>query len=126
MRKFVFLFVIMLACTSAEVQAQQGADPAAAITRMKERIKPQLLEKTKLTELQVDRIIEISFEQQRQRRELRNDTSLSEEDRKKKIEELDSARDKKFSEIPLTTGQVKAVNDFFTEMRKNAPPRNQK
>lgn len=111
---------------AATAVAQQGTgDPAAAMARMKERVKPILLEKTKLTEAQVDKVIEISFEQQRQRRELRNDATLSEEDRKKKTDELDTAREKRYAEIPLTPEQIKAVNEAFAEMRRNAPQRNQ-
>ena len=125
MKKLLLLAAVILSLSVTAVAQQGTGDPAAAMARMKERIKPVLLEKTKLTEAQADKVIEISFEQQRQRRELRNDASLSEEDRKKKAAELDTARDKKYAEIPLTAEQIRAVNEAFSEMRRNAPQRNQ-
>lgn len=75
-----------------------GNDPAAGWAPIKEGTKPPLPEKIKRTEQQVDRNTEISFEQQRQRRELRNNTRVPAEDKKKQMEELDSARGKKFSD----------------------------
>lgn len=118
--KKLFLLLIIFAAAFTTVQAQQGGgDPAAMMARMKERIKPQLIDKTKLTDAQADKVIEINFEQQQARRQLRMDQSLSDDDKKKKMADLDAARNKKLSEIPLTNDQVKSVNDFFEEMRKN-------
>ena len=125
MRKLLLMAAVIFSFAATAVAQQGTGDPAAAMARMKERVKPILLEKTKLTEAQVDKVIEISFEQQRQRRELRNDATLSEEDRKKKTDELDTAREKRYAEIPLTPEQIKAVNEAFAEMRRNAPQRNQ-
>jgi Spy/CpxP family protein refolding chaperone len=106
------------------VQAQGGGgngDPAAMMARMKERLKPQLIEKVKLTDAQADKVVEINFDSNRQRRELRE---LPEGDRAKKLEELNADRNKKLAAIPLTAEQVKGVNDFFEEMRRNMPQRN--
>ena len=125
MRKLLLMAAVIFSFAATAVAQQGTGDPAAAMARMKERVKPILLEKTKLTEAQVDKVIEISFEQQRQRRELRNDATLSEEDRKKKTDQLDTAREKRYAEIPLTPEQIKAVNEAFAEMRRNAPQRNQ-
>ena len=110
--------VLFAAIHSTEAQAQGGGDPAARMQQMKERIKPQLVEKTKLTEEQADKVIEIRFDFQRQAREARNDQSLNDEQRTKKMTDLQAARDKKLAEIPLTADQVKAVNGFFDEMRQ--------
>src|SRR6476661_2289596 len=106
--KKLFLLLIIFAAAFTTVQAQQGGgDPAAMMARMKERIKPQLIDKTKLTDAQADKVIEINFEQQQARRQLRMDQSLSDDDKKKKMADLDAARNKKLSEIPLTADQVK-------------------
>lgn len=116
----VALFTTLYA-TDATAQQQGGGDPVVMMQRMKERIKPQLLEKTKLTEAQADKVVEINFENRQQMRGFRD---LSEDDRKKKTGELKTATDKKYKDIPLTDDQVKNVNDFFEEMRKNTPQRN--
>ena len=123
MKKILMLTLLVAALGTTTVQAQGGggnADPAAMMARMKERLKPQLIEKVKLTDAQADKVVEINFETQRQRRELRE---LGEDDRKKKSAELDAERNKKLAAIPLTEEQVKGVNDFFEEMRRNMPQR---
>jgi hypothetical protein len=114
----VALFTTVYA-TNAQAQQQGGGDPAAMMQRMKDRIKPLLIEQTKLTDAQADKVIEINFSQSRQRREIRMDQSLSDDDKAKKVAELDVDRDKQLKAIPLTDDQVKAVNTFYEEMRKN-------
>lgn len=124
MKKFWMLTLLIAVLGMTTVNAQGGGgngDPAAMMARMKERIKPQLIEKVKLTDAQADKVVEINFETQRQRRELRE---LGEDERKKKSAELDAERNKKFAAIPLTEEQVKGVNAFFEEMRRNMPQRN--
>jgi Spy/CpxP family protein refolding chaperone len=118
MKKLILMLVLFTAVATINVEAQggQGGDPAAMLARMKERMKPQLIEKTKLTDAQADKVIEINFEARSQMRGMRD---LSEEDRKKKMDEVRAATDKKYKEMPLTDDQIKAVNDFYDEWRKN-------
>lgn len=126
MKKILLLAVLFTALASVSVSAQgggPGGDPAVMKARMKERVKPQLVEKTKITDDQADKVIDVNFDASRQRRELRNDAALSDDDRKKKMASIDEETTKKYKAIPLTDDQVKAVNDFFEEMRKNAPQR---
>lgn len=122
MKKFLLLATFVAALFTASAQGGpggQGGDPAAMRQRMKERVKPQLMEKTKLSDAEAEKVLDINFEAQRQRRELRMDNSLSEEDRTKKAAAIDEESKKKYKEIPLTDEQMKAVNDFFVEMNKN-------
>ncbi len=123
MKKLLAIFTIATAlyATNAEAQQQGGNDTAAMMTRMKERIKPQLMEKTKLTDEQADKVIQINFNERQQMRGLRD---LSEEDRKKKMDEMQADVDKKYKDIPLTDEQITSVNSFFDEMRKNRQQRN--
>ena len=118
MKKLILMLVLFTAVFTINVVAQggQGGDPAAMLARMKERMKPQLIEKTKLSDAQADKVIEINFEARSQMRGMRD---LSEEDRKKKMEEVQAATNKKYKELPLTDDQIKAVNDFYDEWRKN-------
>jgi hypothetical protein len=112
---------------STKVDAQQNGDrdPAAMMQRMKERIKPSLIEKTKLTDAQADKVIEINFSNQRKRRDIRMDQTLTDEERTKKNAELQEAQNASLKAIPLTDDQVKDVNNFFEEMRKEQMQRRQ-
>ena len=116
MKKLFVLVAFLTTLFISNAQAQQGGgDPAAQLQRYKERVKPQLVEKVKLTEAQAERVIDISFGYRSQMRGFRD---LSEEDRKKKTEEIQAAQEKEYKAIPLTDDQIKAVNEFFIEQRK--------
>jgi len=116
MKKLILVFALFLTVFSINAQAQGGGDPTAAMQRFKDRVKPQLVEKTKITDAQADKVIEINFNARSQMRGLRD---LSDDDRKKKMAEIQEGINKEYKGIPLTDDQIKAVNDFFDEMRKN-------
>ena len=116
MKKLFVLVAFLTTLFISNAQAQQGGgDPAAQLQRYKERVKPQLVEKVKLTEAQAERVIDISFGYRSQMRGFRD---LSEDERKKKTEEIQAAQEKEYKAIPLTDDQIKAVNEFFIEQRK--------
>ena len=128
MKKLFFLLVLFTTVYSTSVVAQQNGgdrDPAAMMQRMKERIKPSLIEKTKLTDAQADKVIEINFSNQRKRREIRMDQTLNDEEKTKKNAELQETQNNELKAIPLTDDQVKDVNTFFEEMRKEQMQRRQ-
>ncbi|MGN6163629.1 MAG: hypothetical protein ACTHOF_03730 [Flavisolibacter sp.] len=127
MKKLFVLVAIFatLYTTNANAQQQGGGDPAAMMQRMKDRIKPGLVEKTKLTDAQADKVIEVYFANQRKRREIRMDQSLSDDDKAKKNSEIEEAQNKDYKAIPLTDDQVKEVNAYFDEMRKQQMQRRQ-
>lgn len=60
-----------------------------------------------------------------QRRDIRMDNSLSEDDKAKKILALNKETAIKYKAIPLTDEKVKALEEFFEEMRKNNQNRRQ-
>ena len=125
MKKIFFFLAILFSLSAITVQAQDnngGGDQQAMLQRMKDRIKPQLMEKTKLTDAQADKVIELNFNQRQQMRGLRD---LNDDDRKKKMDELREDLIKQYKAIPLTDDQIKSVNDFFDEMRKNMRQRYQ-
>jgi low affinity Fe/Cu permease len=117
MKKLFAAAAFLLLCGFTSVMAQGGGDrdPAAMKARMKERVKPQLIESTKVTDAEADKVIDIYFDAQQEQRKLRD---LSEDERTKKGKEITDARDKKLKEIPLSDEKVKAVVSFYDEMRK--------
>jgi Spy/CpxP family protein refolding chaperone len=124
MKKLLILVALFSTICVTKVDAQQGGgDPAAMMQRMKDRLKPQLIEKAKLTDAQADKVVEINFNARSQMRGLRD---LSEDDRKKKLEEVQASINKEYKAIPLTDDQIKSVNDFFEEQRKAMQERRQR
>src|SRR5688572_6940846 len=87
MKKFLCLTLIFSALLSTSIHAQAGdpaqadADQAARLLKIKETIKPQMKEKTGLTDAQADKVIEINFEL---RETMRGFGDLNEADRAKK------------------------------------------
>ncbi|MEO0065170.1 MAG: hypothetical protein RI983_496 [Bacteroidota bacterium] len=122
MKKIISLAVFALALSVGSVQAQGMGqmDPAQMLEMMKQRVKPQLIEKTKLTDAQADKVLEIQLWSQGEMRGMRD---MSEEERATKMKTVNEEKTKKFKAIPLTDDQIKAVNDFYEEMRRNRPQR---
>ena len=124
MKKFLLLTLIFCAVISTATYAQPqtqpqppAPDPAAMLQQMKEKIKPEMVAKTGLTEAQADKVIELNFEMRMAAAGLRD---LNETDRTAKIQELKAAKEKKFSEF-LTPEQIKAVKDFYENAGKKTP-----
>jgi len=118
MKKLLVLVAVFTTVLVSNANAQQGNgnfDPAQMAQRYKERVKPQLIEKVKLTDAQAEKVCDIQLASRQQMRGLRD---LSEDDRKKKMEEIQAENNKQYKAIPLTDDQIKSVNDFFEEMRK--------
>ena len=125
MKKIIALLTIVGCIAATNVMAQGGGggqqmDPAQMLEMMKQRIKPQLMEKTKLSDSEADKVLEIQLWAQSQGRGLRD---LSEDERAAKQKETADERKKKLKAIPLTDDQIKAVDDFYEEMRRNRPQR---
>src|SRR5215203_3767959 len=130
MKKILFLSLICSGVIATTTYAQSGGGPQASaqqskedqatmLQQMKDRFKPQMVEKTGLTEAQADRVIELNFEMRMAAGELRD---LPEEDRKQKIAELKAAKEKKMSEL-LTAEQIQAVKTFYESMGKDMKPK---
>ena len=118
MKKLLVLVAVFTTAILSNANAQGGNgnfDPAAFKARYLERTKPLLIEKTKLTDEQADKVLEINWES---RSKLRGMRDLSDEERKKKMDEIQADVNKQYKAIPLTDDQIKSVNDFFDEQRK--------
>lgn len=121
MKKVLALLAIILVASFNTIMSQppgggQQMDPAQMLEMMKQRVKPLLIEKTKITDAQADKVLEIQLASQGSMRGMRD---LSDEERAAKMKEIRETNNKKFKDIPLTDDQIKAVNDFYDEMRKN-------
>jgi len=138
MKKLLLLSLISGALISTTVNAQSGPAPsqqqakpqpavpqftpeqmATIVKEAKEKQVPMLVEKAGLTAAQAEKLIEINFE-------IRNQAGtalagLSDADRAAKIAEFKALKEKKYSEIPLTGEQIKAVYAAYESM---APKRN--
>ena len=119
MKKLFSLFVAMTALFfSLQAQPPGGGDPEAMKARMKERVKPLLLQQVGVSDAEADKILESNFTFQMKSREIRMDQSLSEDDRKTKMKAAKDELDKQLKAIPLSDEKVKAVDAFYEEMRK--------
>ena len=104
--------------TKPQAQTQaQPMDPAVMLQQMKEKIRPEMVAKTGLTEAHCDKIIELNFEM---RMAMAAFKDLPEAERMAKIQELKAAKEKKFTEF-LTPEQIKAVKEFYENMGKKTP-----
>lgn len=118
MKKLLVLVAVFTTVLMSNANAQQGNgnfDPAAMKARYVERTKPQLIEKTKLTAEQADKVLDINWDARMKMRGMRD---LSQEERQKKMDDAQAEADKQYKAIPLTDDQIKAVKDFFEEQRK--------
>ena len=135
MKKLLFLSLISGALISTTTSAQgpvsskqpaapQPAAPqftaeqkATMIKEAKEKQIPMLVEKAGLTDAQAEKLIEINFE-------IRFGAAaalqgLNDADRTAKLAEIKAAKEKKYSEIPLTPEQIKAVYAAYEDWGKS-------
>jgi hypothetical protein len=125
MKKVLFLSLIAVALISTTTQAQGPVPPkqqpstdqmANMLKEAKEKQAPLMVAKTGLTTAQAERVIEVNFEIRQQAATVLQ--GLNDADRSAKIAELKAEKEKKYSSIPLTAEQIKAVYAFYEDMGK--------
>jgi hypothetical protein len=125
MKKVLFLSLIAVALISTTTQAQGPVPPkqqpstdqmANMLKEAKEKQAPLMVAKTGLTTAQAERVIEVNFEIRQQAATVLQ--GLNDADRSAKIAELKAEKEKKYSAIPLTADQIKAVYAFYEDMGK--------
>ena len=135
MKKLLFLSLISgaLISTTTSAQgpvsskqpaAQQPAAPqftaeqkATMLKEAKEKQIPMLVEKAGLTDAQAEKVIEINFETRFGAATALQ--GLNETDRTAKLAEIKATKEKKYSEIPLTPEQIKAVYAAYEDWGKS-------
>jgi polyhydroxyalkanoate synthesis regulator phasin len=128
MKKILVMCILMVSVFTISANAQfggQGGDTTGRAQRMKEihdRLKTGLVDQAKLTSDEADKVIDIYMSRTNGMRGMRD---LSEEDRKKKMDEMQADAEKKYKAIPLTDDKIKAVNDYLATQMRNRGPRPQ-
>ena len=135
MKKLLFLSLISgaLISTTTSAQgpvsskqpaAQQPATPqftaeqkATMLKEAKEKQIPMLVEKAGLTNAQAEKLIEINFEMRFGAAAALQ--GLNDADRTAKLAEMKATKEKKYSEIPLTPEQIKAVYTAYEDWGKS-------
>lgn len=117
--KKLFLPILLALSIGAMAQGAPDLTPEQRLERVKNIYKAPLLEKSKLNETQVDKVVAIIAEIQGKMSPIMADQSLDADAKMKKFEGLRAERDKKFKEIPLTDAEIKAVSDVLDEIRRN-------
>jgi transposase len=127
MKKLLLLTLIsgaLISTTQAQGPAKPAAQPPTAeqyatmLKEAKEKQVPMLVEKAGLTKEQAEKVIEINFETRREAGTAL--AGLNDTERTAKLAELKAAKEKKYSEIPLTAEQIKAMYAAYEEMGKNS------
>ena len=137
MKKLLFMGLVTGAFISTTSFAQGGPAPsqkpvtqqppppqqftpeqqATMLKDAKAKQSPMLVEKAGLTTAQADRVIEINFEIRFQAGTTL--AGLNDADRSAKIAEFKVTKEKKYSEIPLTADQIKAVYAAYADMGRS-------
>jgi hypothetical protein len=130
MKKLLFLTLISGALISTTTHAQGPAPAPQPATQQfsaeqkanmlrdaKEKQIPMLVEKAGLTAAQAERLIEINYEVRFAAATALQ--GLNETERAAKLAEIKAAKEKKYTEIPLTPEQIKAVNTAYEEWGKS-------
>ena len=135
MKKLLFLSLISgaLISTTTSAQgpvsskqpaAQQPATPqftaeqkATMLKEAKEKQIPMLVEKAGITNAQAEKLIEINFEMRFGAAAALQ--GLNDADRTAKLAEMKATKEKKYSEIPLTPEQIKAVYAAYEDWGKS-------
>jgi hypothetical protein len=120
MKKLLFLSLISgaLISTSANAQGPEvKPQPATMLKEAKEKQIPMLVEKAGLTDAQAEKVIEINFETRFGAATALQ--GLNEADRTAKLAEIKAAKEKKYSEIPLTPEQIKAMYAAYEDWGKS-------
>ena len=130
MKKLLFLSLIsgVLISTSTNAQGPEvkpqpaiqqptAEQQATMLKEAKEKQIPMLVEKAGLTDAQAEKVIDINFE-------IRFGAAtalrgLNDADRAAKLAEMKATKEKKYSEIPLTPEQIKAVYAAYEDWGKS-------
>jgi Spy/CpxP family protein refolding chaperone len=114
MKRLLFsLFVLFAAVNIAS--AQQGERGGA--NQMREMIREQMKKELKATDAQVDSVLAIQQQMMLKMRDIRQDASLSEDQKKAKVLSLTEQSKAKMKTV-LNEQQIKKVEEMYENLRK--------
>lgn len=123
MKKLFVMVALFAAVSITNANAQEtkpAGDPGKMVEKFKERLKPLLIEKTKITDEQADKVLNIHFTYAHRIQAMTNATP---DEKAKQVEIIHAAENKEYSAIPLNEDQIKSVNQFFEDQRKEMEKR---
>jgi len=120
MKRFLVL-CMLVASFAIGANAQPGGQrdttgQAQRMAEMRTRQKTGLIDQAKLTSEEADKVLDVYMTGRTGMRGLRD---LSEDERKKKMDEMEADNEKKFKAIPLTDEKIKLVNDYMATQMRN-------
>ena len=117
MKKLIALVALFTTVYVSNVNAQDKPvnDPTVLVEESKQKMKPVLMEKAKLTDAEATRVLNIHFTYANRLAHFKN---APVEEQKKQAIIINEAANKEYAAIPLTEDQLKAVNLFFEQQKK--------
>ena len=122
MKKIIVSIALLLTinCTLFAQGGEQRGGGARGAEMMKQRLKEEL----KFSDVKVDSIAAIQQEFQMKSRDLRTNTSLSDDQKKAKMDVYDAERKARLKPL-LTDEEMKKLEDYLENMRKMRQQRQQ-
>ena len=119
-----FIFSTALFFTGIELFAQGGNGDQKG--QMKEMMKKNLKDSVGLSDVQVDSVMAIREEMQPKVKAVMKDQSLSEDDKKSKMEAIKKEMYERYTKAGITPDQVKKIKEMDERMREQMRNRKNK
>jgi len=118
MKKLILCFLVTAALllTKTEIFAQQN-DNADQKAQLKEMMRQRLKDSVGLSDAQVDSVIAIRQEMQPRVKEVMKDQTLSEDDKKSKMEAIRKEVYERYTKAGLTQEQVKKIRELDERLK---------
>lgn len=122
MKKFLafLIFTAALVCTKTEIFAQGGGGDKG---QMRGMMKQRLKDSVGLNDVQIDSVMAIREDMQPKMRETMKDDSLSDADKKSKMEAMKKEMYERFTKAGLSADQVKKIKEMDERMREQMKSR---
>jgi predicted transglutaminase-like cysteine proteinase len=117
MKKIIMAIALIVAVSSVSSVYAQQQDPAARAAAMKQKMKDDL----KLTDVQADSVSAIQQEFRPQMRDVYQDQSMSQDDKKAKLQGINDQMNKRIHAV-LGDDLFKKYQDWWQKNRPQRPP----
>lgn len=112
------IFLVSIAFTYAQDSTGSGGfTRGGGGAEMRDRMRQRMKDELQLTDAQTDSVMNVQQDFQRKTRELKKNTSLSEDDQAAKSKEMETERNEKFKSF-LSAEQVTKLQAFYEKMKK--------